>query len=162
MSSNSRVLTFAELSEAEKTDIYAIYLSCIDSSLGDQWSEKGLLDILSLEGAFSLFLKGDDGGLLGFIILRCVVDEAELLNVGVRPQYRQNGYGSRLLKAMVDVLKNTAIKSVFLEVRETNIAAQKLYIANGFRLVGRRGDYYDLGDKGREDALIMSKTFVAD
>ena len=155
-----------DLKQLDKDNVYDLYVSSFDTAIGERWSKQGLADILALEGVYALVLKceasGQGNGLLGFIIWRIVAGEAELLNVAVRPEYRQKGFGTKLLEGMLAALEQTATKKVFLEVREGNTNAQKLYNSLGFKVSGRRRDYYEHVEGGREDALLMSKLLMAD
>ncbi len=79
--------------------------------------------------------------LLGFLVARHIHSEWELENVVVAPAARRKGVGRRLLEALLDRAAQTN-GSVFLEVRESNIAARKLYEKAGFCETGRRKSYY--------------------
>lgn len=88
----------------------------------------------------------------GFIVYRCVADEAEIITIGVAPAARRNGIGSAMLCIIEKNIKNQGVKKIFLEVASTNIAGQKLYENNGYKVVGIRPKYYD-----GVDAILMSK-----
>ena len=83
-----------------------------------------------------------------------VIDEAHITNIAVHPSYRRRGIGRAILKALIDIAEDNYITSLTLEVRESNIAAQKLYAAFDFKVVGRRERYYA---DNQEDALLMTK-----
>ena len=77
------------------------------------------------------------GQITGFLVSRRVDDdEVEVLNLAVDPEFRRRGVGSQLLRHIDS-------KHVFLEVRESNEAAQSLYRKLGFDEIGRREKYYD-------------------
>lgn len=88
----------------------------------------------------------------GFIVYRIVVDEAEIITIGVNPEMRRNGIASAMIGIIEKMLKNQGVKKIFLEVASNNIAAQKLYENSGFVRVGLRPRYYD-----GVDAILMSK-----
>jgi ribosomal-protein-alanine N-acetyltransferase len=90
--------------------------------------------------------------LAGYIFARAIAGEAEILNLAVVPEHRQRGLGDGLLGATLGTLAEKGIGTVFLEVRESNEAALRLYGARGFRPVGLRADYYE---KPRENALVL-------
>jgi len=96
-----------------------------------------------------------DGRLAGFAAVRCLPpDEMEILNVATNPEIRRQGVGSALLQALLK-LPGAA---VFLEVRESNLAARGLYKSAGFVEAGTRKNYYPpRGTPGgsREDAIVM-------
>ena len=82
-----------------------------------------------------------------------VVGEAELLRIAVDPAARRRGLGRRLLGLCERELHQNGIRSLHLEVRLSNIAAQALYEAVGWRRTGQRQHYYRDG----EDAVLYSK-----
>ncbi len=101
------------------------------------------------------WLLGRGSVLLGFAGVWCVIDEAHLLTIGVRPEYRGQGLGDLLFQAALRHARYRRQERMVLEVRESNRAAQQLYAAYGFVPGGRRRAYYT--DNG-EDALLMERT----
>ncbi len=90
---------------------------------------------------------------IGFIVGRCLAGEVHVNNVAVRPEFRRQGIGQELLKALLDWGKSKQAVQAVLEVRAGNTAAQELYRASGFEVVGRRRRYYR---EPLEDALLMT------
>ena len=88
----------------------------------------------------------------GFIVYRIVVDEAEIITIGVNPDFRRNGIASAMIGIIEKTIKNQGVKKLFLEVASNNVPAQKLYENCGFLTVGLRPKYYD-----GVDAILMSK-----
>lgn len=82
---------------------------------------------------------------VGFVSYRVVLGEAEILNLAVAPTHRRQGVASQLLRVLLPLADVW-----FLEVRASNEAAQRLYLAQGFQPIGRRKRYYSDG----EDALL--------
>ena len=78
----------------------------------------------------------------GFLVARHLPPEWELENVVVAPEARRIGLGKQLLQALLAAARDTHSDAVFLEVRESNIAARTLYEKLGFRQTGRRKSYY--------------------
>ncbi len=105
----------------------------------------------SLENGLVL-LQGDQ--IIGFAFVASVMDQAELHNIVIDPSCQGQGYGSVLLQSVVDGL-DEQVKTLYLEVRVSNITAIRLYQQRGFRQIAERRDYYKT-DYGREDALIMA------
>ena len=95
-----------------------------------------------------LLVVREGAEIAAFAAWRCVLDEAELLAIAVREIWRGQGIGARLLQAGLAALPE--VRSVFLEVRAANHAAQALYRRHGFVENGRRRGYY-----GDDDALLM-------
>ena len=90
--------------------------------------------------------------LYGFIAARVNVDELHVNNIGVRDEVRRRGLGGALLLAALKAGRRLGALSALLEVRAGNRAAQALYRAQGFEVVGRRRNYYR---EPPEDALVM-------
>lgn len=101
------------------------------------------------------------GQVLGFCILQPVLDEANLLLMAIDPAQQGQGLGYQLLDASVAMLKNNPVQ-IFLEVRETNIAAIKLYEKSGFHQIDLRKNYYPGSNGTREHAIIMVKACTDD
>jgi ribosomal-protein-alanine N-acetyltransferase len=99
-----------------------------------------------------LFVAEDRTGIAGYAALWIAADEAELGNLAVRSGRRGLGIGRLLLEHALHEVDQRGAKSVFLEVRESNVVARQLYERAGFRIAGVRPDYYS---SPREDALVM-------
>ena len=93
-----------------------------------------------------------DGALAGFIVARAMPPECEIENVVVDDGHRRKGVASALLWTMVEHARGEHMKRMFLEVRESNLAARQLYESAGFAASGRRKGYYR---EPTEDALIL-------
>jgi [ribosomal protein S18]-alanine N-acetyltransferase len=88
--------------------------------------------------------------LAGFIISRIIAGEAEILSVAVASARRGKGLARQMLNLHLRRLAGFGTRTVFLEVGEGNVPANRLYQRAGFRMVGRREGYYpDRTDKGR-------------
>lgn len=92
--------------------------------------------------------------LIAVIWLNVLGDEAEIIDFRVDTSVRQRGVGRFLLGETLKTLNVSGVKSVFLEVRDSNVAAITLYEHAGFATIGRREGYYATS-QGREDALVM-------
>ena len=88
----------------------------------------------------------------GFIVYRSVVDEAEIITIGVNPEMQRKGIATAMIGIIENILKNQGVKKIFLEVSSTNIAGQNLYESTGFKNVGLRPKYYN-----GVDAILMEK-----
>ena len=102
-----------------------------------------------------ILCTGEQKQLLGYALLRRL-DIAELLIIGVVETARRQGIGAALMKK---VLSAAGCLPVFLEVREGNAAARRLYEACGFREYGRRKNYYE---QPSEDAVLMKYEDITD
>jgi ribosomal-protein-alanine N-acetyltransferase len=98
-------------------------------------------------------VQGQGTAVAGYVVFWRVADEIHLHNIAVRRDLRKCGIASRLLSKVILDCRTEGARFVTLEVRRSNLAAQKLYESFGFSVRGvRRGYYTDTG----EDALIMS------
>ena len=98
---------------------------------------------------------------VGFCILQPVVDEANLLLMAIHPSQQGKGLGYELLDYSIQLLKNNPIQ-IFLEVRESNLAAIRLYEKTDFHQIDLRKNYYPNLDGSKEHAVIMVKTCTDD
>lgn len=98
---------------------------------------------------------------VGFCILQPVLDEANLLLMAIHPNQQGKGLGYILLDHSIQQLKNNPIQ-IFLEVRESNTAAIRLYEKTDFHQIDLRKNYYPNVDGSREHAVIMVKTCTDD
>jgi ribosomal-protein-alanine N-acetyltransferase len=89
----------------------------------------------------------------GFVAFWKVVDEMHINNLAVHPEWRGRGLGRRLLAGVLAAAYDLGVRRATLEVRRSNLAAQRLYAAAGFRVVAVRADYYA---QPVEDALVLS------
>jgi len=117
------------------------------------WTRGNFTD--SLQAGYSAWtLITSDGQLIGYAVVMIAVDEAHLLNLSVARAWQRQGLGWRLLEWVASVARDHGARSLLLEVRPSNPAAQRLYERYGFEHIGRRRGYYPAFG-GREDALVM-------
>lgn len=124
----------------------------------DPWSVESFRDALAGGGgAFGLVAEGA-GEIVGYLVGRQMVAVGEVLNLAVEPAWRGQGVAGELLAAGLAELTRRGAEEIFLEVRESNEAALRLYRAAGFAEVGRRADYYR---SPREAALVLRRALPA-
>ena len=92
---------------------------------------------------------------VGFVLVRSVVDEAEILTIAVDPDHQKSGGGKQLMQEMIRFLYGNRIAKLFLEVDAGNKAALALYASFGFTKVGERKGYYHTADGEASTAWIM-------
>lgn len=104
----------------------------------------------------TIFLVAADqrGGIGGYVLVMVVIDESEILNIAVDPAVRGASLGGSLLDAGMTEARSRGAKEIFLEVRESNEAALRLYSSRGFEAVSRRRKYYRTPV---EDALVLRR-----
>jgi ribosomal-protein-alanine N-acetyltransferase len=117
------------------------------------WSRGNFTDAL----IYGYICRVDEHGgeIRGYAILMPVLQEAELLNIGVTAGHQRKGLGRAMLLEMLDVACARNILRVFLEVRPSNAAALALYRSAGFSEMGMRRGYYQ-NASGSEDAITMA------
>jgi ribosomal-protein-alanine N-acetyltransferase len=95
------------------------------------------------------------GELVGYFVLMAAAGEAHLLNLSIAVKHQRSGHGGALLAEAALLARSLGARSVFLEVRPSNRAAQMLYTRFGFRRIAVRKGYYP-ASPGREDALVLT------
>ena len=94
--------------------------------------------------------------IVGFAICQTVLDEATLFNIAIHPDFQGQKLGVTLLTALIEQLREKGILTLWLEVRESNQSAIKLYEKLNFNEVDIRKNYYPTPDGKRENAVIMA------
>ena len=94
---------------------------------------------------------------IGYIGMWFVMDECHITNIAVLGEYRKQGIASKLINEMLKLCKEHQTTYIKLEVRSSNLPAQKLYSKFGFTEEVIRKGYYKNPDNTREDAIVMSK-----
>ena len=117
------------------------------------WGEEVLRDTIVSSGHHLMSLR--EGTVVGFLLSNFVLDEAQLLLIGVSPDWQGVGVGGQLLRELINRSREQGRKLIYLEVRSGNERAIRLYRSLGFIDIGVRRDYYP-GLVGREDAIVMS------
>jgi len=139
---------------AGKQDIPSI-IEIEKVSFSDPWDKKLFLDAIDSENKY--LMVADLGGKIeGYIVLEKVLDEGHITDLAVGGEYRKKGVASELVNDALALARGMDIKEIFLEVRESNEAAKKLYSKFGFREIGKRKGYYP---KANETALVLSLKF---
>lgn len=120
------------------------------------WSEESITSLLEHPASTSLIaVAGDPKTIKGFVIAQLAADEAEILSIGVAPDWQHAGLGRMLVEGLARACKRGEAHKIFLEVAEDNVAARALYASLGFKETGRRKGYYKRAD-GAMDALMLA------
>lgn len=119
----------------------------------DPWPESVLENELQNELSFWLVAK-ENGEVLGYVGSQSVLDEADMMNLAVRESARRQGIAKALVLALCRALSKEGVRSLTLDVRDSNEPAIRLYEALGFAQVGKRPNYYF---HPKEDARILRK-----
>lgn len=119
------------------------------------WSELAFWE--SLKQSYSVFYVAEcDGVIAGYVGVYHMADECDITNVAVSSLYRRRGIGRRLLETVEAYAARHEVRSVTLEVRESNTPAISLYEAMGYKNIGIRKNFYE---KPTENAIIMVRQF---
>lgn len=115
------------------------------------WSEAAFLESFSYEHA--MFLAAvDKSKVVGYIGMYKVLNEGDITNIAVSPEYRGMGIGLSLMNSLKELARQKNIDNLILEVRESNHTAIHLYEKVGFRRAGIRKNFYE---KPVENAIVM-------
>jgi ribosomal-protein-alanine N-acetyltransferase len=150
MSDEEKMFTIGRCRKEELREIRRILEGAPEAAL---WSEEALAAALGHGSEVFLVARGAHG-IEGFILGRIAGDEAEILNLAVKEEFRRRGAGSSLVKAILAGCESSGCTRVFLEVRESNQGGVAFYQGLGFRQIGRREGYYR---DPAEAALILAR-----
>lgn len=141
-------LRFRPITTADLDDVMVIERS----SFSFPWSINFFRQELQIACARSVLVESD-GGIIGYVLFWLLPGAIDIHNIAVHGEYRRRGIARMLLDHVVAEARRHAAVRVLLEVRKSNLAAQRLYEATGFVSTGIRKGYYS--DNG-EDALTMT------
>lgn len=136
---------------AEPADILAV-CALETASFSDPWSRASFDELLSAERASFAVIRSAEDELLGYGVVLHAADEAELANIAVVPESRGRGLGDALLAWLLQRATERGARTIFLEVRASNVAARRLYERQGFVPLSVRKAYYR---HPTEDAVVM-------
>ena len=131
-------------------DDASVFAALECQSFAEPW-KGSTLDAALRDEKYIFLLARENETVIAYAIGWNVGEEAELARIGVLPSWRGQGIGELLTHAILKAFRERDIRSVFLEVRESNLAARKLYEKCGFAEVGKRADYYADG----ETAIVL-------
>ena len=135
---------------AAKSDIHGI-TEIEKVSFSDPWNERLFLDAIDSKDKY-LMVADEGGKVAGYIVFEKVLDEGHITDLAVSGEYKKKGIATGLIDRALGLAKEKGIKEIFLEVRESNEAARKLYSKFGFAELGKRKGYYQ---GTNEDAIIL-------
>ena len=142
-------MILTEMKQEHVSQVAALEKICFS----DPWSEKSVASELDNKLAFWL-VAVEEERVAGYIGSQTVMDETDMMNVAVHPDFRRKGIAEALVNTLVENLQKMGSRCLTLEVRASNVPAIALYEKLGFSEIGRRKNYYR---NPREDALILRK-----
>lgn len=118
------------------------------------WTETGFFTYLMREDALFLVAEDEEENILGYCGVIMVIGEGDITNVSVKKELQGQGIGKALLQELICQTVSRGVHTLFLEVRESNVAALALYEKQGFVRMGVRKNYYT---DPVEDGITMSR-----
>ena len=122
------------------------------SDFDDFWNYNILKQELECKNSNFIVVKNENFEILGFAGFKVIVDEADIMNIVVKKNFRNKGIGSFLLDNLISIAKNLNLNIITLEVSKKNLTAISLYKKFGFKNLGIRKKYYN-----GIDGFVMSK-----
>jgi ribosomal-protein-alanine N-acetyltransferase len=116
------------------------------------WTRGNFSD--SIESGYHCLVLDHDAEVLGYGVMTIGAEEAHLLTLSITAGSQRKGWGERLLREFIRIAKERLARTMFLDVRESNRPAARLYERLGFRQIAKRRGYYPAMG-GREDSLVM-------
>ncbi len=134
-------------------ELASLEVECFEN---DPWSRQMFADLIKNDNCIIDYIEDLQlSKIIGYSVICCAYDQADLANIAVLPEFRRNGIGQILLEEIFKKCIETGVLELFLEVRASNVPAISLYKKNGFVEIGKRRNYYS---RPKEDALVMMKT----
>ncbi len=156
---NEAHLPFAEQPASTAPRIRVASLGDLDAimdietlSFTTPWSREAMVQEIEQRDWSRVVVATVEKKTVSFMVYWVVVDELHLLNLAVHPKWRRRGIGRAMVRYLAELAEENYLTTLFLEVRVSNKAAQKLYWEFGFKPVAIRQNYYS--DNG-EDAIVM-------
>lgn len=155
------------MNEAVLDAIMRIMEAAFDPQWGEAWNRNQVSSAMVFANTHATLLAADGTAPLdpadavGFAIVRAAPGEEEILLIAVDPVARRKGLGGTLIATLTASARLRGAERLFLEMRENN-PARSLYEAKGFRPIGRRKNYYHLGDAARMDAITFALALTDD
>jgi ribosomal-protein-alanine N-acetyltransferase len=134
-----------------REDVDAV-LAIEAEAFSSPWQRDTFLGLIGRHNIEMLVMERAPDAVVGYAVLWCVLEQGELANLAIVPSLRGRGLGTRLLARVIDVARQRGVETIYLEVRNSNEAALRLYRHFGFSQVGLRRGYYD---RPKEDARIL-------
>lgn len=141
-------ITVGLMTEQDVDAVHEIEAACFKTP----WSKDSLLHEVTENQCARYVVVREDGRAIAYAGVWFILDEGHITNIAVHPDRRRQGYGEKVVRAMIQLAADSGMNWMTLEVRRSNKAAQNLYHKLGFIDVGYRKRYYE----NTEDALIMA------
>lgn len=137
-----------------------IMTRAFDPRFGEGWSAAQVAGALAIPDTWIQLVRAP-ALTMGFALTRRILDEAELMLIAVLPEARGTGLGKVLIADAMRQASLRGARQMFLEVRDGNMGAMRLYRSVGFAEVGRRAGYYNGKSGQRYDAVTLRRNLAA-
>jgi [ribosomal protein S18]-alanine N-acetyltransferase len=151
------MIKIVEGSASDLDAVMNVMADAFDPAFGEAWTRNQLWASLAMPGT-RIVLANTEVATIGFALTRTIIDETELLMIGVHRQWQRKAVASQLLQEILRLGTTQGQRRIFLEVRSGNIA-QQFYEKIGFSEIGRRSNYYRGIDNICYDAITMGIDF---
>lgn len=132
-------LKISDMTLSDLNSIKDILISDFD----DFWSYNTLKEELECSSSFFKVAKTNNNEIIGFAGFKVILDEADIMNIVVKKNFRNQKVGFSLLDNLISCAKSLDLHTITLEVNENNLFAINLYNKFGFKCIGIRKKYYD-------------------
>lgn len=154
MSADEPALVFRAADRRDLAQVMRVMERAFDPAYGEAWNRMQVEGMLDMPGCW-MFVAITDDIIIGFSLIRAILDEAELLLLAVDPAWQGRNVGRGLLHESIAAARHRNIRHIHLEVRETNKAVN-LYKSVGFVHGNTRKGYY----RGKDGKLFDALSFV--
>lgn len=127
-------------------------IAAIEQGSPQAWTPEALEAELAHDPP-TLFVLRTSSGVVAYVVARVQPPEMDIVNVAVKTDHRRRGFGRNLVRSLLEEAKRAGVSNVFLEVRESNEAARRLYRECGFTETQKRPRFYR---NPTEDAVLMA------
>lgn len=141
-------ITIRRMTLEDVDEVYKIEQSCFSVP----WSKQSFIDEMTKNVCARYLVAVYKEKIVAYAGVWIIIDEGHITNIAVKQSYRNNGVATLLTSSLLQYCSNLGVKYLTLEVRRSNIIAQKLYTKLGFFKVNIRKNYYE---DNNEDAILM-------
>jgi [ribosomal protein S18]-alanine N-acetyltransferase len=146
------------ISPATADDVESV-VAIEEAAFSDPWSANAFHEALAHPAVYFACARSGEGDIVGYVVAWFAADEGEIANLAVAPSGWGSGIGRGLLNAALSAALARGAAAVYLEVRDSNDRARRLYQSSGFEEIGRRRRYYR---RPVEDAIVLRRTLTQD
>jgi ribosomal-protein-alanine N-acetyltransferase len=121
------------------------------------WDAESIAQLIEHPAAAAFVAQvRDPKTLAGFVIGQIAADEAEILSIGVAPEWQRRGIARQMIEGLIRAAQRADVRRLYLEVAADNVAALRLYKGLGFAAAGRRKAYYRRPGGQPVDAVVLA------